>query len=202
MYARVRKADGVVETQVGKFDPDFVAPPVPPIEEDGYAYFLLAGPLPWAECPGETYVLLWNDGAPIWADPVPLDEHRRRAIARTYPDVDAVYDDAIGRRATEYADAEAAARAYMAAEVKPAVVSEYITDHALNNPTGQVQSEAWAAQQIIERADAFRWAQLQMRSVRFARQADMRAAATPEELAVAVREWGDFITWLRATLDL
>jgi len=134
--------------------------------------------------------------------PDELDALKAEAIAKTYPDVDAIYDAAVGRRVTEYARAEEAARAYLAAEVPPAVVSDYITGHATNNPTGQQQTNEWAARQIIERADAFRWAELQMRNVRFARQADMRAAGTPEELEAAVAQWEEFLTWLRLTLSL
>lgn len=147
--------------------------------------------------------LRWIDFgvAPMWEVPH-LGELQGAAIARTYSDVDGVYQAAVGSREPEYTEAAAIARAYLAADVKPAPASEYITGHALNNPTGQVQSEAWAAQQIVERADAFNWAKLQMRNVRFARQADMRAATTPDELAVAVSAWDDFITWLRATLGL
>lgn len=147
--------------------------------------------------------LKWIDFgvAPTW-EIANIVDLQAAAIAKTYTDVDAVYDAAVGNREPEYAEAAAIARAFLAAEVKPSPVSEYITGHALNNPTGQVQSEAWAAQQIIERADAFNWAKLQMRNVRFARQADMRAATTPEELAAVVSGWDDFITWLRATLGL
>jgi len=157
--------------------------------------------LAWGAVPGGR--LKWVDFgvAPEWEGP-PLADLQAAAIAKTYADVDAIYDAAVGRRVSEYARAEEAARAYLAAEVEPSVVSDYITGHATNNPTGQQQTNEWAARQIIERADAFRWAELQMRNVRFARQADMRAAVSPEELATAVGGWEEFLTWLRSTLDL
>jgi hypothetical protein len=162
---------------------------------------LLDAPIDWAG-PTPTAVLHLVDGVQHWVEMGPLEQLKAEAVARTYADVDAVYDAAIGRRATEYASAEAAAREYLAAEVKPGAVSGYITGHARSNPTGEQQTNEWAAQQIIERADAFRWAELQMRNVRFDRQADMRAAAAPEELTAAVAEWDGFIFWLRSTLGL
>lgn len=173
----------------------------PPPAPNGGDWRLLPSPIDWAAPPGAR--LKWVDFGvmPEWEAPA-LAELQAEAIAKTYVDVDAVYDAAVGRRGTEYEQAEAAARAYLAAVVEPAVVSEYITGHAQNNPTGQQQTNEWAARQIIERADAFRWAALQMRTVRFARQADMRAATTTEELAAAVAEWEEFLTWLRSTLDL
>lgn len=144
----------------------------------------------------------WNNGVPTWHETLSLDEQKVKTLARTYADVDAVYQQAIGMRATEYARAEEAARTYLAADPKPTVVSDYITGHAQHNPTGLVQDNEWAARQIIERADAFRWAELQMRNVRFARQADMRAATTGLELDTAVAAWEGFLVWLREMLGL
>jgi len=173
----------------------------PPPAPGGGDWRVLPGAINWAAPHGAR--LKWIDFGvmPEWEPPA-LAGLQEAAIAKTYTDVDAVYDIAIGRRAVEYQLAEAAARDYLVAMPAPAVVSEYITAHAKNNPTGLQQTNEWAARQIIERADAFRWAALQMRSVRFARQADMRAAATIEELAAAVAKWEEFLTWLRSTLDL
>lgn len=123
------------------------------------------------------------------------------AIAKTYLDVDAVYDDAIGRRGTEYAEAEADARTFIAPGYT-GVASAYVSDFALNNPTGVQQTDTWAANQIIARADAFRNAQLSMRSTRFARQKDMRAATTEAGLATAVGAWDGYIATLRVQLGL
>lgn len=156
----------------------------------------------WPRGPTDTSVLYLLDTALSWVEAGALDILRAQALVKTYHDVDAVYVAAVGNRTTEYARAEEAARAFLAADPKPTPVSDYITGHALNNPTGLLQSEAWAAQQIVERADAFKWAELQMRNVRFARQADMRAAATHDELCAAVTEWEGFIAWMRNILGL
>lgn len=174
----------------------------PPPAPGGGNWLLLPGALDWsASAAGARLKWLDFGAAPEWEPPALVDL-QAAAIAKTYPDVDAVYDAAVGRRVTEYARAEAAAREYMAADVKPTVVSDYIAGHAANNPTGEQQTNEWAARQIIERADAFRWAELQMRNVRFARQAEMRAATSLEELAAAMAEWEEFLTWLRSILGL
>ena len=177
----------------------------PPEDDDKQFYVEISPPFSSTTDPRKTptQTLRYRGGsAVVWEEDAPIADLAEVAIAKTYPDVDAIYQQAIGMRATEYARAEEAARAYLAADPKPAVVSGYITGHAENNPTGQVQTCEWAAQQIIERADAFRWAELQMRNVRFARQADMRAATTIAELEAAVQAWEDFLTWLREMLGL
>lgn len=123
------------------------------------------------------------------------------AIEKTYADVDAVILAAVGNRAEEYKDAEAAARAFLASG-DGSSVDVTVSSYALYNPTGQVQSNEWAAEQIIQRADAFRAAQKAMRAERFARQAQMRAVAAPAELAVVVEGWEAFIAAVRADLEL
>jgi hypothetical protein len=132
---------------------------------------------------------------------VDLPALKAAAIAKTYPDVDAVYDAAVGSRTEEYKDAEADARAFAAAGYTGGV-SEYVSDYALHNPTLLVQTNQWAADQIIARADAFAAAKLLMRSTRFARQADMRAATTQAGLNAAVAAWGSFISSTRSALGL
>lgn len=140
--------------------------------------------------------------AEIEARKIPdMDALITAAIAKTYIDVDRVYKDAIGRRATEYQEAEDAARAFAAAGYT-GEVSEYVSDYAAHNVTGEAQTNQWAADQIIARADAFRTAQAAMRSQRFQRQSDMRAASTPEALAAAVAAWDGFIAALRGQLGL
>jgi hypothetical protein len=123
------------------------------------------------------------------------------ALARTYADVDKVTFDAVGNRVEEYKDAEAAARAYVAAGYTGDADSD-ISSYARHNPTGMEQTSQWAADQIIARADAFRAAQKAMRAKRFECQAAMRAATAPEGLAMAVQDWDGFITQTRADLGL
>lgn len=136
-----------------------------------------------------------------WQYVVPLADSMTDAIARTYVDVDAVYEAAIGKREREYTPAAAAARAYLAF-VGPRPESEVVSDFITGHARAKKQTNLWAAQQIVERADAFEWAVVQLRNVRFDRQADMEAATTHEELAAAVLAWKEFITWLRGVLGL
>lgn len=130
-----------------------------------------------------------------------LEATKNAAITRTYADVDRVYDDAVGNRTEEYKDAEADARAFAAAGFTGTAPSS-ITSFAQSNPTGAVQSNQWAAEQIIARADAFASAKLSMREKRFEQQAAMRAATNQAQLDAAVSAWQSYITTLRAQLGL
>ena len=141
------------------------------------------------------------DGALFWEDTVSLSEHKSAAVNKTYKDVDLVYDDAIGSREKEYTDAEAEARRFAAAGYTGPVNSD-VSAYAQYNPTGQQQTNQWAADQIISRADAFAMAKRLMRSTRFACQAQMQASTTAEQLAAAVAIWVDFISTLRSQLGL
>jgi hypothetical protein len=150
-----------------------------------------------------TQVLRHIGGTEVgWEETLTLGQMIEAAVAETYVDVDKVYTDAVGNRTMEYTIAEAEARAYLAAEVKPESVSSFIEGPALSNPTGEVQSYEWASQQIVERADALKWAVGRLREVRMARQKDMRAATSEMELAMAVATWMDFIRWIRGVLGI
>lgn len=132
---------------------------------------------------------------------VDLAALREAAIAKTYLDVDKVTFDAVGNRVEEYKVAESAARAFRdVGYVGEVDIS--VSAYAQHNPTGEQQTNQWAADQIIERADAFRAAQDALRVQRFASQAAMRAATTAEELAAAVAAWNEFIVQIRADLGL
>lgn len=200
IYAGIDDEDFVV-VQIGLPDPEgFFGPPDP--EPAGpYRYEQIPEKVFGSLRPTPTSLLMWVDGAAAWVECGVLSDLQAKAIAKTYIDVDSVYDAAVGRRTTEYARAEEAARAFQSPDFT-GPVSGYISGHAASNPTGQVQTNEWAAQQIVERADAFKWAELQMRNVRFARQADMRAATTPAELSAAVASWENFIAWLRSLLGV
>jgi len=201
-YAQVDRNDDTLLQVIGLPDVGGMGPPAPAPQDDRFDYYQVERVDFWRDPPSPTSIRKWRGGDPAWEETLTLDQKKLAAIARTYVDVDAVYAAAVGNRTPEYTEAEAAARVYLAADPKPTVVSEFITDHAQGNPTGEVQTNEWAAQQIVEKADVLKWAVRQMRKVRFARQGDMRTAGTSKELAAAVGEWRDFITWLRATLGL
>lgn len=130
-----------------------------------------------------------------------LDDLKANAIAKTYRDVKKAHRDAAGDLTTEYLDAEKVARSF-AAGGYAGEAEEEVHSYALDNPTGQVQTDQWAAEQIIARADAFRVAQKAMRTARFKRQSEMRTAETANDLNAVVAAWDGFIAGLRAQLGL
>lgn len=141
-----------------------------------------------------------RDGVERLAD-VNFDARKALAIAQTYLDVDAVTLAAVGQRGEEYKSAEAAARDFSAAGYVGEPVAD-VSSYAQFNPTGEAQSNRWAADQIIARADAFRAAQTAMRCQRFEAQATMRGAQDTAALAVAVSAWESFIASVRAQLEV
>lgn len=150
-----------------------------------------------------TQELRYTENAGLrWEETLPFDQLLSAAIDQTYADIDSIYLRAVGARTVEYQEAEAAARAYLAADVKPSPASIFITSHALSNPTKQVQSEEWACQRIIERADAFKWAVSNMRDARAHHQGQMRAAETIDTLETAKGNWRDYIVWMCGVLGI
>ncbi len=208
-YIKVDLATRAVLGAYGQPDaPGFVGPvDEPPIVEEGAELLVwqssplrtLARPSPW-------HRLVWPEGSagPEWVNEAAVPDLSgllAQALAQTYLDVDLVHRDAVGSRATEYQEAEAAARAVLAPGFEGSA-DDYVRGFALHNPTGIVQTDQWAAEQIVARADAFRWAQKSMRTLRFQRQAEMRAAATAEDLLAVKAQWSGFITTVRAQLGL
>lgn len=127
---------------------------------------------------------------------IPLNDRIVYAVAKTYHDVDTLYSVAVGNRAEEYRQAEAAALAYQAAGYAGAV-SEYVSAWAAANPP---MTNAQAADVIIARASTLRSAMMSARSQRFASQAAMRAANTAVELDAAVAVWDAFVATTKAAL--
>ena len=146
----------------------------------------------------DTFVAKLLEGVVVWVDTQVLADAIDAAVAKCYPDIDAVYADAIGNRAVEYTDAETDARAFIAG----GAVTENVSSFAVSNPTGQPQTNQWAAEQIIARADAFKTAQVAMRTQRFDTQSAIRACASLATLAQVVYLWDQFITNLRTQLGL
>jgi hypothetical protein len=203
LYANI-DAEGWLLAEFGRLDADdMVGPPAPPGLEpvEGTSLRQLAAPV-LRNRPSPTARARWLDTPePVWVETATLDDLKAAAITKTYADVDKVHFDAVGNRATEYQDAERAARAF-AADSFQGEADDDVHSYALDNTTGEVQTDQWAAESIIARADAFRAAQKAMRNARFKRQSEMRAAATPEELMAVAAAWDGFIAGLRAQLGL
>jgi hypothetical protein len=128
-------------------------------------------------------------------------EAKAAAIDKAFTDVDRVTRAAIGDRVEEYRQAEEEARAYRLAEYT-GEVSLDISSYAEHNSTGAKQTNRWAADGIIARADAFRQAQTTMRAGRFEYQAKMRDARTAADLDKVLAAWNAFIAGVRRALGL
>lgn len=124
-----------------------------------------------------------------------LPNAKSAAIAKTYADVDAIYDIAIGNRAEEYKQAEADARAYMAAGYT-GTPTTYVSGWATAKGLTNTQS----ADAIIARADALMAAKLSLRNQRFTSQASINAATTLIEIDTAIAAWDVFIAATKAAL--
>lgn len=202
-YIAVNDATCCVLYGVGISDPDGFTGPVtpPPDPVEGVSFYAWQGKLDFSSAPTPTCTLQWENGAPAWIETASLDDRKNAAIAKCYTDIDAIYADAVGNRTEEYKDAESDARAFKDAGYT-GTVSDYVHDYALNNPTGTAQTDQWAADQIISRANAFAQAKLSMRSQRFSSQAALRAAAVNADVDAAVSDWNNFIDTTRANLGL
>jgi hypothetical protein len=143
----------------------------------------------------------WDDITKTWVFVEPLSTRLAKALSKCYTDIDTVVRDAVGERAEEYKEALADAQAFAdSGYAEPA--PESVAKFAQKNPTMQIQTNTWAAQQVIGRATALANARKSMRDQRFDSQYDMRAATNVEELDNAVAAWDAFILSIRAQLGL
>lgn len=123
------------------------------------------------------------------------------AIAKTVSDFDNVVRDAIGNRLNIYLECEKAAREYVAAGYT-GDVSQLVSAYAMCNPTKQVQTNQWAADAIIARADFLRSKEQALHIQRLASQSEMRHAVYKSHLEAAVNTWNAYVTQMRADLGL
>ena len=201
-YAVRNIATQIIESAVGRRDPEGFEGPLDasPVFPDGYELIPYQGPITLVG-PTNTAVLRWNVTAPAWIEEGDLPAMIAAAIEQTYADNDAVTRAAVGDRVNEYAVAAADARAYAAAGYT-GPVDRSVCSYAQDNGTNVAQTNEWAARAIIARADAFDWAQDEMRAKRFNFQRAMRNCSTPAELAYVLLLWDQFIAGLRAQLGL
>jgi hypothetical protein len=124
-------------------------------------------------------------------------DQRNQALRGIDADVDSIYGQVMGNRASEYALAEADANSYKLAGYAgtvPASVADWATVKAKSNQ--------WAAGDILATAAAWRSAQLSIRSNRLARKEDVRNAAGTDDLATALASWAGFVSNLKQTLGI
>lgn len=129
---------------------------------------------------------------PPYVPPTP-EALQADALLQIDRDVDGIYADVIGHRATEYEAAERDALAYQAAgftgDVPPSVASWV--------DASGMDAEA-AALDILSEADAWRTAAQQIRAQRLLAKAGVRAGEVSESMAA----WGGFVQQMRLALGV
>lgn len=112
-------------------------------------------------------------------------------------DADAIYTAELGNRATEYAEAEAQARAYVAAGYSGDVPS-YV--QAWADATGNTAQ--WAADSIVAKADIWSAVQAELRAERLSKKEAARNAEDFDALDTLRTEWLAFVAAIRKKLGL
>lgn len=199
-YYMVRDADSVINGVMWHDDPD--EGPVNIQQDAPEGVTLVAGGADFvrAEYYGG-FIAKYVNGAVEWSDGISLAERVEAAMLVTYSDIDKIYADCVGNRTEEYKDAETDARAFAAAGYAGDTTVN-VSSFAARNPTGQVQTNEWAAKQIIAQADAYSTAKVAMRQQRFDTQADLREAVDLAGLDLVMHNWGEFIAAMRMSLKV
>lgn len=199
-YYMVRDIDQIITGVLWFDDPD--SGPVKPQASAPEGVTLVAGGGDFDRVQYlDTFVAKWNGEEVVWEDAVPLESRVESAFKVTYADIDKIYADCVGNRTEEYKDSENDARAFAAAGYEGPVTIN-VSSFAKRNPTGQIQSNEWAAKQIIAQADAYATAKVAMREQRFDTQADLREASTLADLDQIMHHWDEFIQGMRKSLKL
>lgn len=110
-------------------------------------------------------------------------------------DVDAIYEAAIGNRATEYSEAEAQAVAFKTAGYT-GTVPAFVTSWFTNNTKALKTAQA-AADDIITQANAWRGAAAAIRSNRLLAKKNLA-----NDVSTAMAQWQGFVTAIRGSLGL
>ena len=129
-------------------------------------------------------------GRPILADhPAPtLAESIAALIRQIDADADAIYAVALGNRATEYAEAETQAQAFVTAGYTGAVPA-YVDSWA----TATGNTAKWAADNILATSTAWRTAQTSIRACRLACKEAAKRAADAAALNAVKVQWSAFV---------
>jgi hypothetical protein len=141
-----------------------------------------------------------SNGTPIAVDPPTpsLTKLKSGAIKQIDADVDEIYKAVIGNRDSEYALAEAEAKAfaaagYLASDV-PASVQSW-ADAKQKTPT-------WAADDIIATAAAWRAVQASLRTNRLSTKEAVRSATDQAGIDTALAAWELYVAAIRAALGI
>ena len=145
---------------------------------------------------GDTYQQAWEikalDSETIASN---LVTNKTTLIQRIDSDADVIYSAALGNRATEYQQAEEQAKSYQDAGYTGAVPAYVQTWATATGKTAQ-----WAADNIVDTAEAWRNAQIAIRGKRLALKEKAKAAMTHVELDAIQAEWAGFVTYIKGVL--
>lgn len=126
-----------------------------------------------------------------------IEDKRAKLIDKIDTDIDAIITNVIGRRETEYLEAEKQAAAYIAANYTGAVPA-FVQDWA----TVKNQTPTWAANSIAETAAGWRSAQAMMRASRLQHKEDARNAADIAALNGVAVSWAGFVAAIKSQLEI
>lgn len=116
-------------------------------------------------------------------------------IKKIDADVDAIYEAAIGNRATEYSEAEVQATTFKTAGYT-GTVPAYVASWLSNNTKGLTTAQQ-ATDDIIAQANAWRGAAAAMRANRLLAKKNLA-----NDVSTAMAQWGGFVAAIRGSLGL
>ena len=139
------------------------------------------------------------NGYPVLTDPptFPLTDEIAALIRQIDADADAIYNAALGNRATEYAEAESQAQGFKDAGYAGAAPA-YV--QAWADATGNTAQ--WAADSILATATAWLSAQTTIRANRLAHKEAARRAADFDALDLVKAGWTTAVQAIRAQLGI
>lgn len=126
-----------------------------------------------------------------------LAAHKNDLILRIDYEIDAIIAKVIGRRETEYLEAEKQAKFYIDANYSgnvPAFVQSWAT--------AKNQTATWAANDIAATASAWRNAQASMRANRLQHKENARNTANQNDLDTIASSWNAFIVTIKTQLGI
>lgn len=126
-----------------------------------------------------------------------LNSIKSQSLLRIDRDNDNIVDIVIGRRDTEYLQAEKQAREYVSAGYAGDTYP-YVQSWA----DAKEESEKWAADNIIETAASWRALQADMRSKRLKAKEDIRSSTTTDQVDSIVSQWSAYIDIIKKQLGV
>lgn len=125
-----------------------------------------------------------------------LQDKKSRSLKLIDGSSDELITAAIGRRDTEYLQAEKQAQEFIAAGYKGNTYP-YVSSWAI----AKNETNEWAADNIIETATAWREVQSDLRAKRLMHKENVRNSETQEEIDAVMTSWGIYINALKQSME-